>query len=91
MTRKKLKISKLHNTKTKDFQSFQKKSKYPISPLAKLHTKKLNTPKIKCRNFNIPKFQNMKTKNFQSSREERHIPHFLTCETSHNFFGRPPK
>jgi hypothetical protein len=27
----------------------------------------------------------MKTKNFQSSHEERHIPHFLTCETSHYF------
>jgi hypothetical protein len=47
MTRKKLKFSELQNTKTKDLQSFQKKSKYPISPLAKLHTKKLKTPKIK--------------------------------------------
>jgi hypothetical protein len=40
MTRRKLKILKLQNTKTKDLGSFQKKSKYPISPLTKLHTKK---------------------------------------------------
>jgi hypothetical protein len=46
MTRRKLKILELQNTKTKDLQSFQKKRKYPIPPLAKLHTKISKTPKM---------------------------------------------
>jgi hypothetical protein len=33
MTKKKLKNLKFQNTKTKDLQNFQKKIKYPISPL----------------------------------------------------------
>ncbi len=51
----------------------------------KLHTEKLNTHKM-TREIEDLEFQNAKTKNFQSSHEERHIPHFLTCETSHNVF-----
>jgi hypothetical protein len=41
--------------------------------------------------LNISEFQNTKTKNFQSSHEERHIPHFLTCENSHKKNLKTPK
>jgi hypothetical protein len=44
--KKKIKDFRTSNTKTKDLQSFQKKRKYPISPLAKLHTKNSKTPKM---------------------------------------------
>jgi hypothetical protein len=37
----------------------------------------------------ILKFQNMKTKNLQSSQEEKYIPSFLTCETSHKNLKTP--
>jgi hypothetical protein len=47
MISKKLKTSQLQNTETKDLRTFEKKSKYPISPLVKLHTKKLKTQKDK--------------------------------------------
>jgi len=67
--------------KQKTFQVHKKKSKYPISPLVKLHTKKLKTPKMTTKKLKTPEFQNLKTKNLQSSQKERHIPHFLTCET----------
>jgi hypothetical protein len=41
------------------------------------------------RKLKSPKFQNTKMKNLQSSQEERHIPRFLTCETSHKKIKDP--
>jgi hypothetical protein len=81
---KEFKTPKFENTKTKDLRSFQNKIKYPISPLVKLHTKKLKTGYDKKQIE-----ENRKTKNFQSSHEKKHIPHLLICETSHTKMKTP--
>ncbi len=70
MTRRKLKISELQNTKTKDLQSFQKKGKYPIfplSPLVKTSYKKFEDPqndKKKIKDSRTSKYENRKLVKF---------------------------
>jgi hypothetical protein len=73
MTRRKLKIPKLQNTKTKTFKVHKKKGKYPFSPVVKLPTK-LKSPKMIKKSFKISKLQNTKTKNLQSSQENKQLP-----------------
>ncbi len=79
MTRRKLKTSKHQNRRP---LKFEEEKQIPYLPPCET-LKKIKDPeneKKKIENFEI---SNMKTKNFQSSHEENHIPHFLTCETSH--------
>jgi hypothetical protein len=65
---------------------FPKEKQIPHLTLCKTTHKKIENPpndKKKIEDSRISKYKNKK---FQNSNEERHIPHFLTCETSQNFF-----
>jgi hypothetical protein len=78
MTRRKLKIPKLQNTKTKNFQSSQKERQIPpLSPLRNFTQIFLKTYKEE--KLKTSKLQNSKTKNSQNPQEQSHIP-------SHQFF-----
>jgi hypothetical protein len=66
---------------------FLEENQMPYLPPLKLHMKKLKIPKNDKKKIE----KHTKTKNFQSSHEERHIPHLLTCEISHQIFWKPPK
>ncbi len=58
--------------KTKKIQSSHEKNTYTTSSLVKLHTKKIEDPKMtRTKLKKILELQNTKTKNFQSSQEER--------------------
>jgi hypothetical protein len=67
MTRKKLKISKFQNSKTKSFQSSQDERQIALFPSYETSHKKLKSPKMTRRKLKILKFQNINIKNLQSS------------------------
>jgi len=67
------------------FEISRRKSNALSYPLVKLHMKKLKIPKNDKKKIE----KNTNTKNFPNSHEERHIPHFLTCETSHKKIENP--
>jgi hypothetical protein len=47
---------------------------FPFPHFVKLHTKKLDDPKMTRRKLKILELQNIETKNFKSSQQERRIP-----------------
>jgi hypothetical protein len=67
MTRKKLKIPKFQNTKTKNFQNSMKKGTYPIFSLVKTSHKKFENSqndKKEIEKFRTSKYQNKRPSKF---------------------------
>jgi hypothetical protein len=71
----------IENFKTSKYQNkipskFLEENQIPYLPPSETSYKKIKDPQNDRKKI-------QKTKNFQSSHVERHIPHFLICETSH--------
>jgi hypothetical protein len=67
MTKRKIENSATLKYQNKTFKVHKKKGKYMLSPLVKLHTTKLKTPKMtirKIEDFGISKYQNKKLSKF---------------------------